>query len=243
MECFDCFVGEPALAGKTAEYGWGGACVARDFDSGFKGFLKGFSDDTSILAGALVGGDVARNARRALDAGADVVLVSGGPDEVNRLAAECWEADVLLHPERGGEKDFMDQKNSGLDAIIARAMAGRGIMLGIVLSEILSVSGGRRVQLLGRIRQNIVLARKYGVGVVYCSGAVDEFGLRAPRDVMALLSLLGLGETADVVSKNPALLFAKARDRNNPNVLSKGLRVVSWGDSRPPEKKKKYGWL
>jgi len=241
VKFIDSLILDPRVCGKLGDFGWGGVVVAGKFDKNFKDFSKKVGAD--CLSAALIEKDITKSARRALDAGADLVYVAGGSDEVNRQAVECWEVDVLLHPEKGAEKDFMDAKNSGLDAVMAKMMAEKGIMLGIVLADILEVSGGKRVQTLGRIRQNLMLSKKYGIKVVYCSGAKNEYDLRGPKDVSALFGLLGCENPLNAVSKNPGLLFQKALDRNDPNILTKGLRVVSWGDDKPPEKKKKYGWL
>jgi RNase P/RNase MRP subunit p30 len=50
---------------------------------------------------------VQKKARSAVEA-ADLVLVSGGVEEINRAASECWEVDILCHPERVDGRDLMD---------------------------------------------------------------------------------------------------------------------------------------
>jgi len=235
---------EPAALARAAELGWNGVCVAHELQEARKlgGRLKAPGNIECYL-GALVSGDVEKNARKALEF-ADIVLVEGGLDEVNRAASECWEVDVLLHPERGRERDFMDYRNSGFDQVMASFMAERGIALGIDFSTLLSSQGRSLQQTLGRIRQNVKVALKHKVPVVLASGAGDPLGLRSPLDLSHVSGMLGVPEhlARKIVSAYPSLVVAKMRDRKNPDVILKGLGVVDWGGQKPSQPKRAYGW-
>lgn len=187
---------------------------------------------------------VQKMARSALESGADMILVAGGDEEINRAASECWEVDVLCHPERVSGKDPLDQKSSGIDDVMARFMAERGIAIEICLSELLSCYGVVRAQVMGRMRQNIKLARKYKTPIIITSGARDIYGMRAPQDLYSLGITLGMdaGMAKKAVSDYPVMLIKKSVDRRSSDVLLAGLEVVSWGTSKGKQNKKMFGW-
>jgi len=235
---------ESGVLNQAVGLGWTGICVAQELDQARN--LKDLPEkvgDTEIYSGAVISSNVEKNARKALEY-ADIVIVSGGVGDVNREASECWEVDILLHPERNQEKDFMDYRNGGVDHVMASYMAQRGIALGIDLSQLLYLSGRSLAQLIGRVRQNVRIALKYNVPIVLVSGALDRFGMRSPWDIAAACPLLGIPEhlASKVVSGFPEYVVKKARDRKNPNIFLKGLEVLDWGGQKPVEKKRKYGW-
>jgi ribonuclease P/MRP protein subunit RPP1 len=242
---YDLCVRTPGIEtlNRLAACGWTGACIAREYTGAKMPSLPPKIGAMEVYNGALITKDIEKNARKALDI-ADIIIAAGGSDDINRSAAECHEVDILLHPEQGREKDNIDSKNAGLDHVMAAMMAERGIALGIDFSELLSCTGRWYAQLAGRIRQNVKVALKYRVPLVLTSGARDIIGVRAPLDLAAAGRLVGIPEheTRKVVSSYPEKVVAKMKDRNNPNVLLKGLEVTDWAGQKPKEPKRKYGW-
>jgi ribonuclease P/MRP protein subunit RPP1 len=242
--------GQQDSAYKTlAGIGWKGACMITPEGIESKQPLE-LSDDPSqqMVRGALIApktpDSVQKMARSALESGADIILVEGGVEEINRAAAECWEVDVICHPERVPGKDPLDQKNSGIDDVMARFMAERGIAIEICLLELLSCYGVVRAQVMGRMRQNIMLAKKYKTPIIITSGAKDRYGMRAPHDLVSLGITLGMdaGMAKKAVSDHPAMLIKKSIDRRGSDVLLAGLEVVSWGTPKGNRNKKLFGW-
>jgi ribonuclease P/MRP protein subunit RPP1 len=234
-------------------FGWSGVSLVSVLDHGFPDFLKvvGALRDgcgLTVLAGAKVvtkdPASVQDKARKALLAGADIVLVEGGDEEVNRAASECWEVDVLCHPEKMQSKDLMDQKNSGIDHVTARFMAEKCIALEINLSELLDSYGMYRSQVMGRMRQNVMLAKKYGTPLIITTGAGDKYSLRSARDMLSVGLSLGMDEdlARKSLTDHPMRIVKKSRDRADPDKLLSGLEVTDWGSSARPARKKTSGW-
>lgn len=238
---------------KLAEHlGWNGICLVREFDGKFPSFFEEIEKlkrkaDIEILVGAEITAktkkEISKEARASLEY-ADIILANGGSSNVNRSVSECWEVDILCNPEGGVEKDFSDYKNSGVDHIIAKLMAEKFIALEINFSEILNSYGVLRSQILGRMKQNLILAKKYNVPVILASGARDKFAMRSPRELMAIGISFGMKErdAKKSVEENPLKIIKKSQDRKDPNVIMKGLEVVQWGDQKPVERKKMFGW-
>ncbi len=228
--------------------GWHGVCFVKSFPgSDFREFsdeISGFRDmgGMDIITGALLTTDVQKNARKALKK-ADIVLVDGGDTKVNRLASECFEVDVLCNPEKDARKDFMKQKYSGIDHIMSKFMGERKIALEFSFSQVLNSYGMLRSQVMGRMRQNVVLARKYDVPVIITSAGVEREDLRSPRELVAFGKSLGMtgGEARASVGVNPQLIIKKVRDRKDPNILMRGLEVIEWGRQKPRKDKRMWG--
>jgi len=172
---------------------------------------------------------------------ADVIIVSGG-SRINRLASECWEVDMIGSPEMHEDKDFMHQQNSGIDYVIARGCAEKGIAIEFNFSNVLNANGRKRAQILSRMAQNVFICRGTKCDMVITSGAKDKFGLRSPRELIAFGVILGmtLDEAKAAVSLNPCEILNRTEDRNNPDIILKGLEVKIWASEK--KKKKIFGW-
>jgi ribonuclease P/MRP protein subunit RPP1 len=135
-----------------------------------------------------------------------------------------------------------------LDDVMVRFMAERGIAIELNFSGLLNSYGFGRAQVLGRMRQNIMLARKYGAPLIITSGALDVFGLRTPQDLLSVCLSIGMdaGHAKKVLEECPSMLVKKSNDRKNPDVLLKGLEVASWDASedacKKTDRKRMYGW-
>lgn len=234
---------QPEVLNTAAALGWNGICVAKETEGGQAGQMPSKIGSMDVYTGAIIKNDVEKNARRALEQ-ADIVIALGGSEEQNRQASECGEIDLLMNLEHDEGRDKIDYKNAGLDHVMASFMAERGVAYGVDFSQLLSSSGRMRVQLLGRVRQNVRMALKNKVPVVLTSGASDTYCLRAPLDLASVSRLIGVPEHLErkVVSDFPAMVLEKARKRKNPDVITNGLEVTEWGDAKPNEPKKKYGW-
>lgn len=202
--------------GDTADFGWTRSVIPR-----------------------VVMKDILREARKNRQ---EEVVIAGGNDNANRLASDCWEVDMIGSPERHNERDFMHQMNSGIDYVIARACAEKGIAIEFRFANVLGSRGRKRAQVLARMAQNVRICRKAGCDMVITSGSRDNHGLRAPRDLIAFGIVIGMSlkEAKAAVSENPGRILKRSGDRKNPDIILKGLEVKKWASK--PKAKKTYGW-
>lgn len=228
---------------RASALGWSGVCVAFDSEDRQAGQPSANIGPMEVYKGAVIKNDVEKNARKALE-WADLVIALGGSEEHNRQASECSEVDILMNLEQDQGKDKIDYKNAGLDHVMTSFMSEHGIAFGVDFSHILDSYGRNRVQLLGRLRQNVKMALKHKLPVILASGASDIYGLRAPLDLASVSRLIGVPEHLErkVVSDYPAMVVEKIKKRKNPDVITNGLEVTDWGSMKSTEQKKKYGW-
>ncbi|MBI4139575.1 hypothetical protein HY483_01290 [Candidatus Woesearchaeota archaeon] len=96
-------------------------------------------------------------------------------------------------------RDSLHYRRSGLNHVICVIMSKKNIFWVINIRAIIETSGRQRAVLIGRVRQNISLCRKYKVQMRAGSFAESSEHLRSLHDVEALLKVLGM---RDVEVKN-----------------------------------------
>lgn len=111
-----------------------------------------------------------------------VVLVHGGTSRVNRFAVGQPRVDVLAHPLRTGRR---------IDHVVVREAAESDVRLEVSLAPILRETGGRRVRAIARLRELGELIEAFSAPYVVTGDPRDHLQLRAPRDLIAVGSLVG----------------------------------------------------
>jgi len=119
-----------------------------------------------------------------------LVIVEGGI--LNRFILEQKDADILVNPEKGIQKDFLHSRNSGLNQVLCKLARQNNVAIGFSFSEILHSEKEQRAELFGRMMQNVRLCRKYNVRMVLGSFAKNEFELRSKDSLISFGIFLGM---------------------------------------------------
>jgi RNase P/RNase MRP subunit p30 len=106
------------------------------------------------------------------------IIFKSNDDNLNRKVAEKLEVSGILIPlfER---KDYMKQRNSGFNQVIAKILAKKNIFLGVDFDEI--VFSKQKDKIFSRLKQNIFLSKKYKVQIKFILG-------KEKRDIYSLKS-------------------------------------------------------
>lgn len=96
---------------------------------------------------------------------------------------------VLYGFELAEKKDGLHKRNSGLNHVLCRLAAEKGKVLAFDFNNLLYAKDKQVV--LGRMKQNAVLIRKYGCEHLVASFAKKPEDMRAGKDYEALLQELG----------------------------------------------------
>jgi RNase P/RNase MRP subunit p30 len=99
------------------------------------------------------------------------IVFSSEDDDLNRKVIEKLDIQILL-VNLEGRKDFMKQRNSGFNQVMAKVMKKKGITLGINLDEL--VLSKRKDLILARLRQNIFLCTKNKVNMKFIGFKVEK---------------------------------------------------------------------
>jgi len=89
-----------------------------------------------------------------------------------------------------GTRDFIHQRDSGLNHVICKEMHKYGVAYAVPFSNILNSDDKGR--LIGRIMQNIRLCKKYKVNILIASFAHKPYEMRNPKDLIAFARTLRL---------------------------------------------------
>jgi hypothetical protein len=114
------------------------------------------------------------------------VFVASWNNEVAVLEAS---PDLLFGIETLDHKDSLHYRNSGLNQVLCALMNRKKIAYGLSFSMLLHSSGRHRAALLGRIRQNIMLCKKFKVPISIYSFAKGPYELRSRKDLESFLQM------------------------------------------------------
>jgi len=98
----------------------------------------------------------------------------GGDDVLNRRAVESLNIGYLVSPEGDEKKDGLKQRDSGLNHVVARFAAEKGIGIVIDFGEIARLKGKVKAERIARIIQNVKVCRKVGCRVLIGSFAENK---------------------------------------------------------------------
>lgn len=151
----------------------------------------------------------------------DVLLVRGGDLEMNRLAVETPEVDILTHPE-------LNRNDSGMNDTLLRMAAKNGVAIEINFREILNSSGHTRAKILRNVSQNVVMARKVRAPVVVCSGALSHHEMKDPMVLVSMANVLGLDmkDAKAALSSVPEAGLVESSGRKGEKWVMPGVREI-----------------
>lgn len=140
---------------------------------------------------------------------------------IKKMSDEKLDMDFVYGLELSSRQDYIHQRNSGLNHILAKQLKEKDIVVCFGLSYALEEN------VLGRMRQNVKLCRKYKVKMIYVSLACDEFGLRSEHDLQYFAKSIGFN-SFEIKNKNKIIedkiLFCNKRKQGK--IIGKGIEVV-----------------
>lgn len=123
------------------------------------------------------------------------IIFSSDNDELNRKVLEKLKINTLLL-NQSKRKDFLKQRNSGLNHVLAKIAKKNNVVIGINLDEIINAKSKQKAEILARIKQNIKLCNKNKLKMkFYGKSKRDSHDLKALGLVLGMptwmTSLLG----------------------------------------------------
>ncbi|MFO8015538.1 MAG: RNase P subunit p30 family protein [Candidatus Woesearchaeota archaeon] len=115
-------------------------------------------------------------------------------DKNPRQAMEDGNVDAVHGFEKIRARDRTNQRISGLDTVLCRIAAQKGKIYCVDFGSMIGMSGSARANAMGKLRQNLMLCRKYRIRVAIASFASGPMMMRNPLDLSAFLAVLGYDE-------------------------------------------------
>lgn len=121
---------------------------------------------------------------------ADIILIESS--ENDRKLLENTDKLTIFNLEQTRKKDFMHQRASGLNHVMAKLAYRNDISIAFNFNSILNSEKKQRAELIGRISQNIKLCRKYKTKTIIASFAKTPYEMRSPYDLISFFSNIGM---------------------------------------------------
>lgn len=121
---------------------------------------------------------------------ANIILIKSS--ENDRKILEKSDELILFNLEINKKRDFMHQRASGLNHIMAKLAYRNDISIAFPFSTILNSEKKQRAELIGRITQNIKLCRKYKTKTIIASFAKSPYEMRSPNDLISFFTNIGM---------------------------------------------------
>jgi RNase P/RNase MRP subunit p30 len=112
------------------------------------------------------------------------IIFSSSDDELNRKVMEKLEISGILIS-LGGRKDYMKQRNSGFNQVMAKVAKKKGIFVCFNFSELINSKEKSRV--LARLKQNVFLCNKYDVQLKFVG--IEGLDIKNLKSLMLILGL------------------------------------------------------
>ena len=164
----------------------------------------------------------------------EVISVFCDDLQIARLAARDRRVDLLNFDSMGWRENFFDLAEAKL------ALNG-GSALEINLTDFIGKADvGSMIKMLRVLSENVKLARRLGVPIIFSSGARNILEMRAPRDLAAIGSLFNLTEyeCRASVSSVPMEIVSRNRAKLSESFILPGVWLVKEGGSNGKVEKK-----
>ncbi|MDP3986654.1 MAG: hypothetical protein Q8P81_00315 [Nanoarchaeota archaeon] len=115
------------------------------------------------------------------------IIFSSEDDELNRRILEKENIDIILIT-LSKRKDWMKQRDSGFNQVLAKIAKSKETVIGINLNEILSADKMEKQEILARIRQNVRLCNKNKLKMEF----ISQKNIKNRHDLKSLGLILGM---------------------------------------------------
>ncbi len=127
-------------------------------------------------------------------------------EELNR------NVDIIYGMEEDKKKDFIHHRNSGLNHILAKILFEKDIAVGFSFSLFLKYGA----TILGRMKQNVKLCKKYKVKMFVASFTSDPYELRSEEDMKVFAKTIGMTGKENKVVEDKIIYNKKKKEGKIP---------------------------
>jgi ribonuclease P/MRP protein subunit RPP1 len=150
---------------------------------------------------------------------ADVIMVRGGDQKINRAACEDPQVDILSAP-------YLKRRDCGINHVMAKKAALNEVAVELNIKYLTKTNSYLHYKVLSHFREIIKLKRKYGFPLIITSDAESIYGLHTPQDLIALSGCFGMDreEAEAALSKTPQKIIERSETRDK--VVVDGVKII-----------------
>jgi ribonuclease P/MRP protein subunit RPP1 len=151
---------------------------------------------------------------------AQVIMVQGGDQKINRAACEDPQVDILSMP-------YYNRKDSGINHVMARKASQNEVAVELNIKHLSRTSSHLQYKVLAHYRELVKLKRKFNFHLIITSNAQSIYDLHSPLDLIALSRCFGMNqeEAVSALSKSPRNIIERNNTRNK--VVVDGVKLVN----------------
>ena len=140
---------------------------------------------------------------------ADVVMIEGGDQKINRAACEDRRVDILSKP-------YFNRRDCGINHVIAKKAALNEVAIELNLKHLTKTSSYLHYKVLSYFREIIKLKKKFNFPLIVTSSAESIYDLHTPQDLIALCKCFGMNqeEAANALSETPMNIIERSKIRD-----------------------------
>ncbi len=205
-------------------FDFAGGCIVKNF-SDFSSYCK-FRESNDFVSGVLLNPSSIKELISRCDkfVKADYLALDCRDYEILRYAVDNALVDAIAHVELGSKKNHPLMVNSGFDHILARLCADRKVSFVVCFRDLLNSNDKDRSSLIARMRQNILLCKKYKSPIIISSGAKRLDEMRSVDNLLAFGEFLGL--SSQHAKKALSFVPEKILERKRGGYIRPGVMVV-----------------
>jgi ribonuclease P/MRP protein subunit RPP1 len=150
---------------------------------------------------------------------ADVIMVQGGDQKINRTASEDPRVDIISHP-------YYKRRDCGINHVIGKKAAENDVAVELNIKYLSKTSSYLRYKVLSHYREILKLQRKFGFPLIITSHARSIYDLHSPQDIIALSGCFGMShdEASSTLSENPQKIIERSKMRNK--IIVDGVKII-----------------
>lgn len=150
---------------------------------------------------------------------ADIVMVRGGDQKINRAACEDPRVDILSKP-------YFKRRDCGINHVIARKAGENRVAVELNIKHLTKTNPYLHYKVLAQFREILKLKRKYDFPVIITSDAESIYDLHTPKDLLAMSRCFGMdqGDAEEALSSVPREIIERNAIRGK--VIVEGVKLV-----------------
>lgn len=103
-----------------------------------------------------------------------------------RYICENFQDIIIFNLEKNDRMDFIHQKNSGINHIIAKIISKNKSKIALNFSNYINADNKSKKQIIGRIKQNLELCKKFKIEYLICSFASNVYEIKSSLNSLEL---------------------------------------------------------
>ena len=119
--------------------------------------------------------------------GKEEIAIVSQDDEFNRKALEIKGINIFIINEELNKKDYMKQRDSSLNEVLAKLASKNNISIGIEIEKIIKLSDIEKAKSLARLKQNLEICKRTQTRMIF----ITKNNKIDPRALQSILITLG----------------------------------------------------